>query len=114
MPWDQRHVFVTSHVTKVRKGKNTAIAYDSRINFTFIIRLNNGNETFQVCRQMFLNTLGINYRMAQHWVTKNSTSSENEIINKVSVMPRSFQRVQLLKDFIKSLPKLPSYYGRQH
>lgn len=110
LTWGERKSFVCGYVTKVAKKTNTTDC-DSRRNFTLIYHLSNGQETYQVCRDMFLNTFGIGYRMVQSWVKDGSHGIPVTLKNKntsVNGMVRS--QLDLLTNFFDSLPKMPSHY----
>ncbi|KAL4702884.1 hypothetical protein ACJJTC_005795 [Scirpophaga incertulas] len=114
LTWGERKSLICGYVTKVAKKTNTTDC-DSRRNFTLIYHLNNGQETYQVCRNMFVNTLGIGYRMVQSWVTDGSHGIPVTLKNKntpVNYMVRS--QLELLTNFFDSLPKMPSHYNRQN
>ncbi|XP_050498559.1 uncharacterized protein LOC126879520 [Diabrotica virgifera virgifera] len=66
MTWDQRKVFVASHVFKTPTFKSNK--ENSRRQGTYTYYLHDGNENLQVCRTMFTNTLDIGYKTIHYWV----------------------------------------------
>ncbi|CAG9788155.1 unnamed protein product [Diatraea saccharalis] len=114
LTWGERKAFVCGYVTKIAKKTNTTDG-DSRRNFTLIYNLNNGQQNYQVCRDMFLNTLGIGYRMVQSWVNDSSHGIPATIkIKDTSVNNVVRSQEDFLSNFLDSLPKMPSHYNRQN
>ena len=68
--WDQKKIFVVSHVTRVVLRRKTTVG-SSRRSETLNYTLTFSNNKYPVCRKMFLNTLGLGPFTVQSW-TKNS------------------------------------------
>lgn len=117
MSWIERKAFMCAHVTQVNTRKNTVPGGISRRDFTLEYRLSNGSldGNLQVCREMFLNTLGIGYRMMQLWVKKSNynipTASDRSGQRNNE---RTSERMTIVKNFFGSLPKMPSHYARKN
>ncbi|CAG9764937.1 unnamed protein product [Ceutorhynchus assimilis] len=109
--WGQRKVFVSSNVIK----QNTARGREaSRRQGTYLYYLNSGDKRLQVCRQMFIKTLGLGYKTIQDWVSKGtfgmgSESSRNTNYNR----DKYANQYKNLNTFFEQLPKLPAHYCRK-
>ncbi|VVC45497.1 Hypothetical protein CINCED_3A011375 [Cinara cedri] len=70
--WEEKKTFVISMVANTpRKSDTTGLGDESRRSNTFIYFLNHTNtERLQVCKIMFLNTLGLNEWMVRNWIKK--------------------------------------------
>ncbi|XP_055383783.1 uncharacterized protein LOC129613653 [Condylostylus longicornis] len=76
--WDQRHIFVATHVFK--KPKNPDQTSDNakveiENDFIYTLRNSNGNDE-QVCAEMFLNTLALTFERVLVWVQKYSIGGD--------------------------------------
>ncbi|XP_072382261.1 uncharacterized protein [Diabrotica undecimpunctata] len=112
--WEQRHAFVAAHVKHINKIKNTVHRDDSRRTKTLQYRLNNGQEQLQVCRQMFLDTLGIKYRMVQYWVKQSSFEMPHAPGGKrYKTDQKLLDNIDFLDNFLNALSKMPSHYARK-
>jgi hypothetical protein len=119
MTWDQRKVFVSGHVTLQPPARRTQTKTIKR-STTLIYRLHNGNELVQVCKIMFMNTLGLRRSMVESWVKDSaygiseSKYLKNERRNSSNFKVTCFaESVEFLKIFFNDLPKLPSHYVRK-
>ncbi|XP_022160718.1 uncharacterized protein LOC111026860 [Myzus persicae] len=124
--WEEKNTYVTSMVTyTLRKRDTTGLGNESRRSYTFSYFLkHNSSERLQVCKIMFLNTLGLNEWMVQNW-TKQATHGLPGKIKKgkiqescsiVEISPRQKKslavRINHLKNWFSTLPKMPSHYCR--
>lgn len=113
--WGERKAFVCGFVTREEKKQSLTNGAPSRRNGTYKYSLSNGTETYQICRDMFLNTLGIKYRMVQSWVNASSHGIPNTCTdNNARIAATPTQKLQFLIDFFNSLPKMPSHYNRKN
>lgn len=119
--WNQRKVYVCSHVSRAETKRKTKVNEElSRRSATLRYTLSNNNEKLPVCRQMFLNTLGIGSFTVQSWVKNSSCGmiAEKEILNKnrrdknYRVYAFNGAQQHLIK-FLQELPKQPSHYVRK-
>uniref|UniRef100_A0A6P7H905 Uncharacterized protein LOC114348822 n=1 Tax=Diabrotica virgifera virgifera TaxID=50390 RepID=A0A6P7H905_DIAVI len=113
MTWDQRKVFVASHVFKTPTFKSNK--ENSRRQGTYTYYLHDGNENLQVYRTMFTNTLDIGYKTIHYWVDNSSCGMTDEsscVSTKKMVQNRYTESHKYLEQFFESLPKLPSHYCR--
>lgn len=120
MNWDQRKIFVSTNVTQRETQRKTSVNDNSRRNFTLTYNLNNGLESLQVCRNMFLSTLDIKPFTVQSWVKKSTfgmhteQSKVNETRRNNNIRVRqSVDSSMILERFFEMLPKLPSHYVRK-
>ncbi|KAK5643905.1 hypothetical protein RI129_007750 [Pyrocoelia pectoralis] len=114
MDWNQRKVFVASHVFKTPTYRKTK--EHSRRAGTYAYYLNDGHENLQVCRTMFINTLDIGYKTIQYWVDNSAfgmTKDAAKVSTKDFVRKRHTESYKFLGEFFDSLPKLPSHYCRR-
>ncbi|XP_069673203.1 uncharacterized protein [Periplaneta americana] len=115
MTWDQRKQYVNGLVdvtpTK-RPGKNTG---ESRRKGTLLYHFRVGNEKLQVCKKLFLNTLGIKDWSVRYWLenSKRGMSSCSTVFHTHAKKDKRKEGKQFLRTFFDSLPKLPSHYCRQ-
>ncbi|OXA41441.1 hypothetical protein Fcan01_23603 [Folsomia candida] len=99
MDWGQKHAYVLSLADKTSPKREVKKGGGSH------------GEKHQVCRTMFLNTLGIKYTQLRYWLkleqegqTKRKRGPYNKIVT---------DKVQAAREFLDNLPKLPSHYCRQ-
>lgn len=70
MTWDEKRVYVVSNIEYVPK-KRSSTGENSRRSGTFNYFLRKADNTkFQVCKKMFLGTMGLKEDMVQDWVKK--------------------------------------------
>lgn len=114
LSWEQKKVYVCTLVDYAPK-KRAYTDGPSRRSGTFIYHLKKENQKLQVCKKMFLGTLGLKEKMVQSWIK----SSEAGIIQNVpkvmnrQLVQRNDTRTIHLKQFFDSLPKQPSHYCRK-
>ncbi|VEN51644.1 unnamed protein product [Callosobruchus maculatus] len=115
MNWDQRKVFIASHVIKLPTHKKTK--ENSRRQGTYHYYLSDGHDNLEVCRAMFLSTLDLGYKTVQAWVDNSKYGLAKESLTGITVKDHVSKRrtvdYQHLHDFFESLPKLPSHYCRR-
>lgn len=119
MNWDQRKVYVSSHVTLTDVKRKTT-AEESRRGNTMFYSLQVGKEALRVCRETFLNTLSLKPFMVQSWVKKSifGMHKGSETINTSRRDKNVMSKRRVLKDesvnrFFDQLAKLPSHYVRR-
>lgn len=118
--WDQRKVYVCSHVTRVATKRKTKQEELSRREGTLRYSLSSNTEQLPVCRSMFLNTVGLRSFSVQSWVKQSTCgmSMNKEDLNK-SRVDRSYRvhafdnAKRFLINFLLELPKQPSHYVRK-
>ena len=115
MNWDQWKVFVANLVQNVDKKRKMTKEEISRREVSREFHLFLRNERVQVCRTMFLNTLGIKAWTVRQWLANSSGSGIHkckEVQNRSR--QKNPQRSKPSKDlaykFLQSLPTLPSHY----
>lgn len=131
--WEEKKMFVIGMVSKnVAKADTTGLGSLSRRTNTYKYFLvhDNFGEPLQVCKLMFLNTLGLNEWMLHNWVRnathglpgkllspkslklKENVGDNNLITNSPKRVGLS-KRIDHLQSWFASLPKMPSHYCRQ-
>lgn len=115
--WDQRKIFVSSHVEKQGVQRKTTHG-ESRRNYSLKYTLPLQGQKLQVCQRMFLNTLSIGEFTVQSWVRDsnycNMIPYKEKSNSKRNVPLKEEQTIQMkfLNNFLDELPKLPSHYNR--
>lgn len=131
--WDEKRLYVINMVRKVVKKRETAGTDESRRNFTLEYHLKYANnDSKQVCKTMFLGTLGLNEWMVKNWVDKSDhglphkggqfEDDEEEQVDDPNSgtenirhrQSRSLDKKKHLNDWIVSLPKMESHYCRNN
>lgn len=115
--WDQKKIFVASHVSRVNPKRKTTEG-NSRREGTFLYNLPmKGYDKKVVCRTMFLNTLGLRPFTVQSWVNQSTYNiiPQQEVARSKRKLPLSGKAsdLEFLNTFIDKLPKLPSHYSRK-
>ncbi|XP_050295954.1 uncharacterized protein LOC126735891 isoform X2 [Anthonomus grandis grandis] len=106
MDWGQKKVFVSGliDVCPPKSRKN----YQQKKSVTLVYHLKKDNQRLSVCKQMFLNTLGIGEWTAREWALKGHHKSSLNIEKlKVQLKPK---RNKHLESFLNVLPEMPSHY----
>lgn len=118
--WDQRKVFVCSHVSRVEAKRKTTGEEISRREGTLRYSLSGTNEKMPVCRTMFLNTLGLRPFTVQSWVRqgcfgmcKSQEALHKSRENKNYRVHAFDDAKKFLREFFQNLPKQPSHYVRK-
>lgn len=121
LSWDQKKLYVSGLIEIKPTGRK--YVQDSKRGTTYDYYLRVGNEKKQVCKKMFLSTLGLNEWMVANWCSKAengmipSTSVSNA--SKKSLRPQSArsrkvqEQSEHLNTFFENLPKMPSHYCRR-
>ncbi|VEN42000.1 unnamed protein product [Callosobruchus maculatus] len=114
----KRYIYITSLMEKRETGRK--YVNESRWNFSYTYFLRIGDTKKQVCKKMFLSTLGIREWMALNWCSKSQsgmhTSHELVLKERKSLRPlsqKSDEKNKYLNNFFTELPKMPSHYCRQ-
>ncbi|XP_045540071.1 uncharacterized protein LOC123722410 [Papilio machaon] len=109
MSWEQRKTFVCCHV--IANDKKVTKNPESTRFKTLAYFLTIENIRYQVCKKMFLNTLGIKDWFVRYWLEKTNSAmpphSQKEIHSKKKQAAHVFA-----EEFLNSLPKMPSHYCR--
>nr|CAI5849638.1 unnamed protein product [Callosobruchus analis] len=98
MSWDQKKIYVSNLVQK--KDIERKFVKNSRRSSTYNYFLKIGHENKQVCKSMFLSTLGLN-----EWINASRRAARPKAVND--------KRVEYLNKFFDDLPKMPSHYCRR-
>ncbi|KAK9870199.1 uncharacterized protein LOC115884776 isoform X2 [Sitophilus oryzae] len=113
MNWEQRRSFITSHVNKVSKkvtkNPESSKRTDSR---TYVLTIDNVRH--QVCKKMFLATLGIKDWFIRYWLTKTDCAMPPDVSSSTSNRrnPEKIEDHKHVEKFLGDLPKMPSHYCR--
>lgn len=131
--WEEKKMFVIGMVsTALTKANTTGLGNLSRRanTYKYFLKHEKFEEPLQVCKLMFLNTLGLNEWMLHNWVKnathglpgkllspkslqlKENVGDNNLIINSPKRVGLS-KRIDHLQSWFSSLPKMPSHYCRQ-
>ncbi|KAK5640008.1 hypothetical protein RI129_010819 [Pyrocoelia pectoralis] len=122
MTWEQRKVYINMLVKKenTKRERNRKEDHKSRREFSWTYFLKNSKQqTFRVCKTMFLNTLSIKERSVIEW--KNSSIERFEQVHKpikekketkMSGNEQNVNRKEVLQEFFRDLPKMESHYCR--
>lgn len=115
--WDQKKIFVASHVSRVNPKRKTTEG-NSRREGTFLYTLPmKGSDKKAVCRTMFLNTVGLRPFTVQSWVNQSTYNiiPQQEVLRSKRKLPISGKTpdLEFFNIFIDKLPKLPSHYSRK-
>nr|CAI5865996.1 unnamed protein product [Callosobruchus analis] len=117
MSWDQKKIYVSNLVQK--KDIERKFVENSRRSSTYNYFLKIGHENKQVCKSMFLSTLGLNEWMVANWCSTavNGMIPSATISNasRRAARPKAVndKRVEYLNTFFDDLPKMPSHYCRR-
>nr|CAI5850826.1 unnamed protein product [Callosobruchus analis] len=117
MSWDQKKIYVSNLVQK--KDIERKFLENSRRSSTYNYFLKIGHENKQVCKSMFLSTLGLNEWMVANWCSTavNGMIPSATISNasRRAARPKEVndKRVEYLNKFFDDLPKMPSHYCRR-
>ncbi|CAB3224987.1 unnamed protein product [Arctia plantaginis] len=113
MNWEQRRSFITSHVNKVPKKITKNPESSKRINSrTYVLTIDNVRH--QVCKKMFLATLGIKDWFVRYWLTKTDCAMPPDLPTSTSNRrnPKKIEDQKYVEKFLTGLPKMPSHYCR--
>lgn len=116
MNWEQRKVFIVNHVTSTAPTRRYTDG-PSRRNSTLRYSFTNGDDKLEVCKNMFLSTLNIGEYTVHSWIKKSefgmcsNIENSNQLRKKTPRQDKQESKLYLT-EFLNSLPKLPSHYGR--
>lgn len=83
--WDERKAFITQSVDLMQPKRRTCIDVESsRRGVTCSYFLYIDDNRYNICRQLFLSTLGIKEATVQYWLMQNSAEQEKQRENNVS------------------------------
>lgn len=111
--WDEKKVYITSSIEYVPKKRNS-VGENSRRTGTFRYYLRKlDNSKFQVCKKMFLGTIGLKEDMVHDWI-KNTEHGIN-ITSKPARKDtkKNVEKHKKLREFFDSLSKMQSHYCRK-
>ena len=113
MSWDQRRAYICSHVLKNEKKvtKNPESKRTESRAYYFTIE----NSKHQVCKQMFLGTLGIKEWFVRYWLEKTDCAMPpgTQESQNGKKGPEKNAGKEYLIQFLTKLPKMPSHYCRE-
>ncbi|KAJ8721005.1 hypothetical protein PYW08_006470 [Mythimna loreyi] len=114
MSWEQRRIYVCCHVIANHK-KITKNPQSSRSK-TLAYFLTIDNIRHQVCKKMFLNTLGIKDWFVRYWLDKTNAAMppHSELSRNASRLKKKNSAHEFVESFLNSLPKMPSHYCRSN
>lgn len=121
MSWEQRRQFICSTVTlapcKRKVTKNETSRKSETKSYYLLVSRNSNVTRLQVCRGMFLHTLGLSEWFLRYWLDKtrgsNGIAPKSETSLQRRKSPKKKEQSQSLTAFFDKLPKLPSHYCRQ-
>lgn len=123
LDWDQKKKLCNEFNEEKKNTGRKFVSGDSRRAFTYEYFLRVDNETKQVCKKMFLSTLGLKEWMVTKWCSDNTDGmhSPKVVVNATRKLerplPRSVpaaeQQKEFLRLFLESLLKIPSHYCRR-
>ena len=121
MTWGEKQVFVKLSVEAKDVKERRGHGEQSRRNKTLYFTLRGTKGSHRVCKQMFLNTTGLN----SWWVVKTATEEQesNSTTRSVSSASASGHSMHsrsgsstgrpFVKQFLERLPKMPAHYCRK-
>lgn len=68
MNWDQKKVYVLGLIERKETASSTTNQSGRNFTYTYFLRVN--DERVQVCKEMFLSTLGLHEKMVYKWIGK--------------------------------------------
>ncbi|VEN44965.1 unnamed protein product, partial [Callosobruchus maculatus] len=118
LSWDQKKIYISSLVEKVETKRPRVESSRKSNTYKYFLKIENTKK--QVCKKMFLGTLGIREWMVHNWCTKGvagmHASREKQKSNKQLELANKTKEngaMQYLRSFLQELPKMPSHYCRQ-
>lgn len=109
MTWDEKRAYVTSMVDKKEASHRKTNAENFRKSGSFVYYLKLNGLKRQVCRNMFLNTLGIGRSHIRGWLTKPKVTQKAK---RNSAKTNGGDTSFAIK-YLNEMPKLPSHYCRK-
>ncbi|KAM4601049.1 uncharacterized protein ACJ7VT_020896 [Polymixia lowei] len=113
MNWSQRKLYVAGLVDRDPVERTRAPWTQSRRSVSLRYHLLVDGDRKQVCKKMFLSTLGIGEWSVLNWAQNAMAQQEDSDSNAKKRSPRKSRKASehsILKEFLESLPKVPSYY----
>jgi hypothetical protein len=115
MSWEEKKIYVIGLVEKGEKQSATLPdGAVGRRKFSYKYYLRVGDERKEVCRDMFLSTLGLTDKIVYDWII----NSEGRVPKSKHPRKMSAREIQSLdarehaKTYLNELPKVPSHYCR--
>ncbi|GFO08787.1 hypothetical protein PoB_003529200 [Plakobranchus ocellatus] len=108
MSWSQREILVKSLVHRNNVGQHRVQQSESSRQNTLKYHLNVGIGLVPVCKKMFINTTGITKTFIRRHVL-----DEGDISNKTIPPNQPSIKRETIKEFLASLPLMPSHYCRK-
>ena len=130
LSWKEKQVYIRNHVKKIDVQQKIVIDKISRRSGSFKYYLSpNTGDLKPVCKQMFLNTLGMKEWMVQNWASSTVVSPDDEEAQHSeqedgAILPKDVieqcgyrekkipQKKKIISEWFESLPKVPSHYCR--
>ena len=111
MNWDEKRAFAVSHVDISDARKQTD---DGRRSKTYTYFLKAGNERVNVCKKMFLSTLGIGEAMLYGWFGKVDINGmiTRKPVKSPKMSEKDLEKRNKAREFLESIPKVESHYCR--
>lgn len=115
LEWGEKRGHIGSLVDVIPIKRSRAKTDKSTRGDTHVYWLKLNGERIRVCREMFLNTLGLARKQVNNWIKKGQSFSPSQPKRPVNRKPGQQQIIKSssLKQFLESLPKMPSHYCRQ-
>lgn len=110
MDWSEKKVYAVSLIDKYEALKTTVD--DSRRRYSYRYFLRQGDQRIQVCKNLFLSTLGIGEYTLYGWAQNVNDHGLPGVANHHRRNTRDQEAYEHAKLFFDSLPKLPSHYCR--
>lgn len=110
MNWQAKRIFIKDHVSIFDKKRCTV--KNSKKKNSFVFKLPNNQENFQVCQVMFLSTLSVSISMVRRCVRQKTTSysSRNQLKEDCD---KNRNAKNNLKNYFKQLDTMESHYCRK-
>lgn len=122
LDWDQKKVYI-SCLMKKKATVRKFVPDNSRRAHTYEYYLRINNEVRQVCKKMFLSTLGVKEWMVARWCSQNTHGMHSPTIDinanrKQQRTPAPHLQIaknqkSVIRTFLDKLPKMPSHYCRK-
>jgi len=109
MDWGQKKSYVLSLVEQKPVKQRTSKSGGSRRSGTLLYYLKLDNTKLQVCKAMFLSSLGLTSNEVFGWIKRNEV---NRKPRRIKQNPIITERSTVAAEFLQCLPKLPAHYCR--
>ncbi|KAF2903699.1 hypothetical protein ILUMI_02494 [Ignelater luminosus] len=114
LDWKQKEIYIAGLCSRQDTQKKTVLEHQSRRDRSYLYSLRKGDKHLQVCKRMFLNTLGIGewyvYKCVSNCRSEENHSSPSSTIK--SSRSIDSEDLKFVREFLRDLPKLPSHYCR--